>query len=256
MIATFNRPDVLQEAIASALAQDGPTEVLVVDDAPGQTTAAMIASLNNPRVQYLPNPVPSGGRPAVVRNLGLAATRGALIHFLDDDDRAAPGFYATARAALAAHPRVGLVFGTVRPFGHPGALAAEQAYFQQASIRARRTMRLGRRWPFVAHMLFKPTLMVCSAAIVRRTAVADAGGFDPALPLLEDVALYTRIIRNTGALYIGQPSLEYRIGPSLMRQTGRDALIAQSARLAHAAYRARYGSAEYWGLKLLSMALR
>lgn len=217
MIATFNRPDVLQEAIAS-VAQDGPTEVLVVDGAPGQTAAAMIASLNNPRVQYLPNPVPSASRPAVVRNLGLAAARGALIHFLDDHDRAAPGFYATARAALAARPRAGLVSGTVRPFGHPGAPAAEQAYFQPASIRARRAMRVamrrGQSWPFVAHMRFKPKLMVRSAAIVRRTA----------------------------AFYIRQPSVEYR--------------IAQSARLAHAAYRARYGSAEYWGLKLLSMALR
>lgn len=257
VIATCRRPDLLAVAVRSALAQEGQVEILGVDDDPDGSAGPVVAAFDDARVRYLRTPVPSGGRPALVRNLGWPQTTGPLVHFLDDDDRVADGFYAAARTALAARPRAGLVFGTIHPFGDDASLvASEQAYFGAAHRQARRCRRLGRRWGIVAHMLFNATLLVCSAAIVRRTALQAAGGFDPAMPLLEDVALFTRVIRATGAVVLDRPTLHYRIGPSLMRQPDRAALIATSAAIGLAGYRRRYGLLEYATLRALAQTLR
>lgn len=257
VIATYRRPLLLPEAVRSALQQDGPVEILVVDDDPDGSAAPVVAALADPRVRYLRNPTPSAGRPAAVRNFGWPQTTGPLVHFLDDDDRVPDGFYAAARAALMARPRAGLVFGTILPFGDdPATVASEQAYFAGARRQSRRCRAMGNRWGFVAQMLFNSTILVCSAAIVRRAALQEAGGFDTSLPLMEDVELFTRIMRTRGAALLDTATLHYRIGPSLMRQSAVAALTAQSAALSLRNYRARYGVVEYYTLRLAAQSLR
>lgn len=255
VIATHNRPHLLADTVRSALEQDGPVEIVVVDDGPTRSARPVIEALSDPRVRYLANPQPSTGRPAAVRNFGATQTTGSLLHFLDDDDRVPPGFYAAARAALTDRRRAGLVYGVIEPFGDdPAVIATERAYFHRARRRSRLCRRLGHRWAFVAHMLFNATLLVCSAAIIRRSALGT--GFNEALMLGEDVDLHTRIMRETGAVFLDQPTLHYRIGPSLMRQPAVDQLIRQSAAMGHAAYRARWGSAEYLALRIVARGLR
>src|SRR5262249_9697815 len=92
VIPTFRRPRELVDAVHSALAQTGfSIEVLVVDDSPEGSAREAIAALDDPRVSYLKRSVPSGGSPALVRNDGWPRTSGRFVHFLDDDDRVAPG---------------------------------------------------------------------------------------------------------------------------------------------------------------------
>jgi hypothetical protein len=52
-----------------------------------------------------------------VRNLGWPLTRGAFVHFLDDDDIVPGGHYAAVKAAFEQRSSVGLVFGRIEPFG-------------------------------------------------------------------------------------------------------------------------------------------
>src|SRR5258706_4723590 len=123
VIPTFRRPHTLTEAVLSALAQDGVTlEVVVVDDCPDGSAGAAIAALGDPRVSYFRNPQPTGGKPAVVRNLGWPRATGRLVHFLDDDDIVPPGHYRAVLEAFAQHPSVGVVFGRIEPFGDPAQL--------------------------------------------------------------------------------------------------------------------------------------
>lgn len=258
IIATCDRPDTLVDAVHSALDQDGAViEVIVVDDSVDHTAAGVIAALDDDRVRYLTNWQSSKGRPAVARNIGIGLAKAPLIHFLDDDDLVAPGQYAAAQAAFAADPGIGVVFGTVEPFGEDAAeIDRQRLYFQQAERRARRCARLGQRWAFTAAMLFGPTLLVCSAGMVRRDHFDAVGGFDAVMPLVEDVDFYMRAIRHGGARFLDRPALRYRVGPSLMRQPNRDRIVRESYRQSQARYCERYGLLEFMTLKALANGVR
>ncbi len=258
VIPTCNRPHTLLEAVRSVLGQQGvAVEVIVVDDSANHGAAGVIAALDDDRVRYLTNWQCSGGRPAVPRNTGMALAKGPLIHFLDDDDLVPPGHYEACLAAFAARPKIGVVFGTIEPFGDDAAeIVRQREYFARARQRARHCARLGHRWAFTAAMLFGPTLLVCSAGMVRRELVDAVGGFDVAMPLVEDVDFYMRAIRHSGACFMDRPALRYRIGPSLMRQPGRDRMILESYRQSQARYRQHFGLLEFMTLKAMAKGVR
>jgi len=92
VIPTWNRADRLVEAIRSALEQSAPVlEVLICDDGSTDDSAERVATLAavDPRVRWLPGA--RGGRPAIPRNRGIAASRGEWLAFLDSDDTWLPG---------------------------------------------------------------------------------------------------------------------------------------------------------------------
>lgn len=77
---------------------------------------------------------------------------GTYVHFLDDDDHVAEGYYAAAKASFEANPSIGLVFGRIEPFGvGPAAqLQHERIYFADAAKKAGVSSRFGARLAFVA----------------------------------------------------------------------------------------------------------
>ncbi len=218
VIATCRREALVLEAIASALAQGVPSlEVVVVDDSPTASARAAVEGLRDERVRYFARAEPSGGKPSLVRNDGVSRARGALIQFLDDDDRLAPGAVQALQEALAAAPRAGMAFGRIAPFGDDAQmLARERAYFERVGGVAR-ALR-GDRRAFARQMLFADTLLVNSACMIRRPVFERAGGYDTALTLCEDVDFFLRVGREHGFAFVDRPTLEYRVGaPSLTR---------------------------------------
>jgi glycosyltransferase involved in cell wall biosynthesis len=97
VIPTRDRPHMLRAAVASALRDvDASGEVIVIDDTsttPARTVLCDLAdALSAQRLRILNLPSPAQGAGAA-RNLGLQAARGRVVFFLDDDDRAAPGYF-------------------------------------------------------------------------------------------------------------------------------------------------------------------
>ncbi len=263
VIPTFHRERELAESIASVLGQPGASvEIFVVDDSPEGSAEDSVRSFADPRINYLRNPVPTGGIPSIVRNLGWPLTQGTFVHFLDDDDIVTAGHYAAVKEAFEAHPAVGLVFGRVEPFGSGPTeqLDHERLYFASAARKAAACRRFGPRIAYSARMLFDIALLVCSASIVRRSCVAALKGFDPAIRLMEDADFHVRVMREFGAHFLDRPAIHYRIGsPSLMHSPHPDAAQRRSElegrRKMQAKYRAERGSLEYYALALFARTL-
>jgi GT2 family glycosyltransferase len=256
VIPTCRRNEQLSAAIGSVQRQRGVRlEIVVVDDSPEGAARGVVDSLCDPRVTYLRTPRPTGGIPSIVRNLGWSRTEGAIVHFLDDDDIVPDGNYARVMTVFEQRPDIGLVFGRIAPFGDcpPAQLRHEQAYFDRAAWRARICRRIGTQRLFAGQMLFDSPLLVCSAGMLRRAAVARVGGFDPAIHLMEDADFYVRIMRECGAAFIDEITLHYRIGyPSLMHAPDppREQIEAQrdGRRRMQAKYRSSYGAVEFYML--------
>jgi hypothetical protein len=112
VITTYRRPEIVQRAIQSALAQTVRDQVImVVDDAGGLPDLPQ-----DPRVSgvSLSANVAIAG---VVRNMGARLTRSEYVAFLDDDNEWEPNHLETALAALDgehAGPAPDVVYTAVR----------------------------------------------------------------------------------------------------------------------------------------------
>jgi len=89
VIPTRNRPQLVQRAVRSALAQEyADLEVVVVVDGPDSATEKRLADPSDKRLRVIVLPQPVGA--AGARNLGVSAAWGDWIAFLDDDDEWLP----------------------------------------------------------------------------------------------------------------------------------------------------------------------
>ena len=256
VIPTFRRPTLLREAIRSALVQPETLEVLVVDDSPEGSAATVPPAMNDTRVRYLKNPRPSGAGPAVPRNLGAKQIEGRYAHFLDDDDRVAPGAYRALVGELDKNLRVGMAFGVVQPFGEGETVTDETRYFADAARRARRAGKSSSRLWLASTLLHQPTVLVNSACLIRREHIEPLGGYRAEVAPLEDVDFYLRAIRRFGGAFVDQVVLEYRVGHSSLMHGPQ---LTERCEKAHhhilSAYRASWGELEYRALQVFARAL-
>jgi glycosyltransferase involved in cell wall biosynthesis len=261
IIPTFRRPEELFLAIASVLAQRGvEVEVFVIDDSAEGSAKQVVEMLRNARVNYLKNPVASGGIPSVVRNLGWPLAQATFVHFLDDDDIVPEDYYAAVKTAFIAHPEVGVVFGRVEPFGDAPEeqMRHEREFFAAAARRALRCGWFGPKLAFTGCMMFDGLLLVTGAGVVRRECVQLLGGFDPLMRVREDWDFYARAMRRFGAHFIDRVALKYRIGNRSLLHYSLDLsesdlqCLTEARQRTRAKYRAECGTLEYVALKLVT----
>jgi glycosyltransferase involved in cell wall biosynthesis len=120
IVPTYNRSATLADTLAALLAQDYPAdrlEVIVVDNASTDDTAAVVEAARRPGrapIRYFRK---ENRGPAAARNYGVARALGAALAFTDSDCTMRPDWLRTAVGAFA--PGVGLVAGPVRPVVNP-----------------------------------------------------------------------------------------------------------------------------------------
>jgi hypothetical protein len=110
VMPTHNRADRLELAARSVLDQDvaADIELVIVDDASTDDTPLVTERLaSDPRVRLVRNAASLG--PGGSRNQGIAAARGDLLGFCDDDDAWLPGAATVIVEHLDAHAEVGVV---------------------------------------------------------------------------------------------------------------------------------------------------
>src|SRR5438067_1445222 len=121
IIPTYNRADLLAEAIQSVLAQTAPVhEIVVVDDGSTDSTPELLAYIagrvSNLKVVSLEH-TPLVG---LVRNAGVAASNGSLVAFLDSDDVWKPERIEKQLHAWEQSPEAALAFCNLHCFNTNG----------------------------------------------------------------------------------------------------------------------------------------
>lgn len=163
----------LDLAVASALAsKDVDIEVLVVLDG----MAASEPRWDDPRVRVLHRPTQGG--PSAAMQQGVDAARGRYVARLDSDDLCDPRRFAVQVAYLDTHPDAVAVSALVRLVDEEDRVTGEVAARTGDDIR--RGLLL---YNFVAH----------STLVFRSESGVAAGGYDPALRVMEDYDFILRL---------------------------------------------------------------
>ncbi|MDG9721104.1 glycosyltransferase family 2 protein [Streptomyces sp. DH24] len=165
VIATRNRSAALAGTLRHLLALPERPPVLVVDNASTDDTRARLAR-DFPQVRVLALPVNRG---ALARTHGVRAIGTPYVAFSDDDSWWAPGALAEAARLFDAHPRLGLL--AARTLVGPG-----QDPDPLNDVLAASPLGPATDLPGTQVLGF----LAC-AAVVRRSAYLDAGGFHQVL---------------------------------------------------------------------------
>lgn len=176
VIPTHRRPpEVLGEAVESALRQQNVTiEIIIVNDG-GPADALPTEFRRNRRVRYTVLPRSVG--PCRARNLGVDIASGSHIAYLDDDDLWEPHHL---RRLLRAGTAVAYADVERRIQEGDRVLRSEYPY----------------ALPFSRSALLVGNYIPLIALLHERACVDEAGGFDPSCDLLEDWEMILRWSRR------------------------------------------------------------
>lgn len=176
IIATRNRCALLPRAVASARRAGSEVEIIIVDDASDDRTREVCEGLSDIRYVRARRRQGLGG----ARNLGLVASTGEYISFLDDDDLRLPGTIDTQVRLLETSPDAGMIYGRAL-YGdeecQPGG-GFYPARCPQGDVFADLL-----RWNFIP----------CPSVVFRRACLRRVGLLDEDAPGLEDWDLWLRI---------------------------------------------------------------
>lgn len=198
IIPTYNRAELMTQAVQSALNQTYPSvEVILVDDGSTDGTSEK-ASQFGTRIRYIRQ---GNAGVSAARNHGFAQSQGELVCFLDDDD-----VYFEDKIAL----QVDLLER------HPEAPAANGNYFymnQNGSLLSHNSM-------LPVEDTFKNLLLSdfiwMSSPLIRRDALIKAGLFNPEFSLGADIDLWLRLAKLGDFVCVQKPIGAYRIQPGSM----------------------------------------
>jgi len=180
----------------SALAQDVPLRVIVVDD--GSTdNSADIARSYGPRVHVI---VQQNQGVSGARNTALAAATAPYVAFLDQDDVWKPGKLRRQVELIERHPEVGMVFTDMTLLESDGAIV-EDGFLANTPPYARLV-----RAPLGGDAFLLPQALDSaivrenfispSTALVRTRALKEIGGFDTQFRLADDVECWMRLLHR------------------------------------------------------------
>lgn len=193
IITTHDRPHLLTRAVESARAAGTNIEVIVVDDASTDETGSVCRTL--PGINYVR--VERNQRVAGARNVGLLASCGEYVTFLDDDDLRLPHSLDEQVTLLEADKQAGLIYGQAILGDQSGKLT-NQIY------------------PLVCPQgdafwdLLGQNFIPCGSAVFRRSCLNRVGLLDGDLPGLDDWDLWIRIAELYPIIALEKPVVVWR----------------------------------------------
>jgi glycosyltransferase involved in cell wall biosynthesis len=184
VIAAFNVAAYILDAVESVLAQTvSNIEVSVVDDGSVDGTAERLEGLNDPRLQILRQ---SNSGQASSQNVGIRASCGEFIAFLDGDDLWLPDKLEHHLDSFAVHPEADITYSLSKTIDNHG----REIRFVMPRCGGPVSYR---------ELLLENVVRNGSAAVARRRVFNETGLFDPHLVASADLDMWLRIaVLRTG----------------------------------------------------------
>jgi GT2 family glycosyltransferase len=194
---TLDRLALTERSLSAVLAQEpAPDQVVAVIDHNDELASGIAASF--PAVEVVPNAGPPGLSSA--RNTGIAAARGEVVAFVDDDAEPVPGWLNGLLEGFRSE-RTMVVGGEAVPrweAAPPGWFPEEYLWVVGCSFRGQRTIERVRN-PLGCNMAF------------RRTVFETVGGFHAAIGRLGTIPLGAEETELCVRLRRADPGAEIRI---------------------------------------------
>lgn len=212
VVATNRSGEYLGTALESVDRQSHtPVEVIVVDDGSADP-GAIAAAASMVRGARVIRQAASG--PSIARNRGVAAARGSLLAFLDDDDVWHPDRLRAAVEGLERVPEAVLAYCGMRTIDRNGRLLvpADQIAIAGRLDVARRT-----------------TGIMLPNSVIRADAFAAVGGFHSRVRLAEDLDLVLRLAEYGSFVFDARPLVDYRAHGGNTTRRHHDLVVAIDA---------------------------
>ena len=199
IITTYNRPDYLQEAIASVAAQTHSNlEILVVDDGSKDNYAEpMCEPYANCSYHYKEN-----GGLSSARNYGIQLAKGEFVAILDDDDSWRPDKLKLQLEAFKMHPEVSMVHCAAAVMTQDGQRTGKHigASAQKAHKRSGNVF-----WNALGVWVVKSPTPLIRASTLKAPLL-----FDTSIKVGEDIDFYQRYFYKYKVHYIADSLANYR----------------------------------------------
>jgi len=195
IIPTYNRANLVKEAVESVLAQSFTDfELIVIDDGSTDNTRESLAPyLDSLRYIYQENRGVSAAR-----NLGISVARGRYIAFLDSDDLWLKDKLLMQVDFMEQNPE------------------AQICYTEEIWYRNGRRVNPKLKHRKYSGWIFERSLALCiispSSVLLRKELLDRVGGFDEGLPACEDYDLWLRITKDYPVYLIDRPLIVKRNG--------------------------------------------
>jgi glycosyltransferase involved in cell wall biosynthesis len=206
IITTNNRPALLPRAVESARAAGREIEVVVVDDASADETADTCRRITG--IKYVR--VDRNQGVAGARNIGLVASSGEYVTFLDDDDLRVSGSLDNQIRILDQTPDAMMIYGQAIP---------ETASGERRQPYPRECPQGDIFWELLIRN-FIPS----GSVVFRRACISQIGLIDDSLPGIDDWDLWIRIAEIFPVAAIETPVLIWRQSTATSAQGSSDAL--------------------------------
>lgn len=181
VIATYNHGKYIAEVIESVLAQTHKNiEVIVIDDGSTDDTANIVKKYP---VKYVHQ---DNRGPSNAFNVGIRMSHGEFYFTPGADDKLHPQYVELCLKEMLKDSRIGFVWTGAQEFGSAHSIRTPIPLRNRFSIYRGPGGQLG-------------------AALFRRRAYEEAGGYDETLPIYEDWDLAIRLVKRG---WKGQPVLE------------------------------------------------
>lgn len=193
IITTHSRPRLLPRAVESARRAGRDAEIVVVDDASTDETREVCQTLQG--IRYVR--VEQNRGVAGARNVGVEASAGEYLSFLDDDDERLPGSLDAQVERLDAEPGAALIYGQALVVG--GRDATPERLYPERCPQGD-----------IFWELLGQNFIPCGSVLLRRACLQRVGPLDAGVPGLDDWDMWIRLAEHFPIIAAEAPIYRWR----------------------------------------------